>query len=58
MAVSLSSHSASLEWPHGTSVERHGVHGRHDRKCGDQKCAGRLMHCNSMKRPVKLNSLL
>ena len=37
MAVSVSSHSASLEAPHGTRVARHGVHGRHDRKCGDQK---------------------
>ena len=44
MAVSLSSHSASWEGPQGTSVERHGVHGRHDRKCGDQKWAGRIMH--------------
>ena len=37
MAVSVSSHSASLEGPHGTSVERQGVHGRQERKCGDQK---------------------
>ena len=50
MAVSVSSHSASLEGPHGTRVARHGVHGRHERKCGDQKCAGRLRHCRQAGR--------
>ena len=44
MAVSVSSHSASWVAAQGTSAERHGVHGRHDRKCGDQKCAGRRRH--------------
>ena len=50
MAVSVSSHSASLEGPHGTRVARHGVHGRHERKCGDQKCAGRRRHCRQFGR--------